>query len=169
MSAFGAWRARRDAAGGWTVRGGPGALICADHLTASKSNDGGWMTAGGQELPLQGSISFTYAGQPYKLFFGLAPAEKDVSRGGDIVTDGTTWMIGDMEYGTLSVPGRSPNFTGKIESQQIITIEWDQQGVSFLVDGVRRGEKHAWGSTPPTGVRVVAALYNKGQSVSFVV
>jgi hypothetical protein len=59
--------------------------------------------------------------------------------------------------------------TREIGSQQIITIEWDQQGVSFLVDGVRRGEKHAWGSTPPTGVRVVTCMLMKGSSASFVV
>ena len=69
----------------------------------------------------------------------------------------------------MSAGDKTISGTGRIESQQIITIEWDQQGVSFLVDGVRRGYKVGWGSTPPTGVRVVTMLGYKGQSVSFVV
>ena len=71
--------------------------------------------------------------------------------------------------GTMCVGDKFIRVRGEIKSQQIITIEWDQQGVSFLVDGVRRGEKHAWGSTPPTGVRVVTQLGNEFQSASFVV
>ena len=115
-----------------------------------------------------GAVSLRTAGRRATLGVGLAAAEKDVSRGDNIVGDPDTWMIGcydgNMDVGDKLIPG-----TGEIKSQQIITIEWDQQGVSFLVDGVRRGEKHAWGSTPPTGVRVVTCMGYEGQSVSFVV
>ena len=152
----------------WTHRGGPGADISPDGRTTSKSNGDGWSTAGGARLPMCGAVSLTTAGERGNLLVGLAAAEKDVSRGGSIWNDPDTWMIhcrnGNMYVGDKHIPG-----TGEIESQQTITIEWDQQGVSFLVDGVRRGEKHAWGSTPPTGVRVVANLFGKGRSVSFVV
>ena len=75
--------------------------------------------------------------------------------------------------GGLCVPGRDYDTmwtgTGKIESHQMITLEWDAQGVSFLVDGVRRGEKAAWASTPPTRVRAVVNMGSAGSSVSFVV
>ena len=74
-----------------------------------------------------------------------------------------------MSSGALWVPGGSRTDTGKIESHQMITLEWDAQGVSFLVDGVRRGEKAAWGSTPPTRVRAVVCMSREGSSVSFVV
>ena len=116
-----------------------------------------------------GAVSLTTTGERVSLNVGLAAAEKDVSRlGGNIWGDPDTWMI-RCDDGAMFVGDKLIDGTGGIESQQIITIEWDQQGVSFLVDGVRRGEKHAWGSTPPTGVRVVAVLGYVSQSVSFVV
>jgi hypothetical protein len=152
---------------GWTDRGGPGADISPDGRTTSKSTDIGWSTAGGERLPMCGAVSLTTAGERGFLSVGLAAAEKDVSRGGFIEDNPDTWMIrcgtSNMYVGDKSIDG-----TGEIKSQQIITIEWDQQGVSFLVDGVRRGEKHAWGSTPPTGVRVVTCMGYKS-SASFVV
>jgi hypothetical protein len=101
---------------------------------------------------------------------GLAAAEKDVSRGGSIRNHPDTWMIncstGYMYVGA-KVKTKAFGWPEPIESQQIITIKWDQKGVSFLVDGVRRGEKHAWGKRPQGGVRVVAQLGWAGQSVSF--
>jgi hypothetical protein len=160
-------RARKGEIG--TGCGGPGADISPDGRTTSKStDDDGDSTAGGERLPMCGAVSLTTAGKRSSLLVGLAAAEKDVSRGGYIWDDPDTWMIYCWD-GMMYVGGKRIHGTGKIESQQIITIEWDQQGVSFLVDGVRRGEKHAWGSTPPTGVRVVAQMLFNGSSASFVV
>ena len=116
---------------------------------------------------MRGAVSLTPAGNR-TLCVGLAAAEKDVSRGGDLAGDPDTWLI-SCSSGGMCGGGKYIGDTGEIESQQIITIEWDQQGVSFLVNGVRRGDKVGWGSTPPTGVRVVAMLGCAGSSASFVV
>jgi hypothetical protein len=152
----------------WTDHGGPGTKISADRRTTSKSDHGRGGTAGGERLPMCGAVSLTTAGNNAGLNVGLAAAEKDVSRGGSI-SGPDTWMISCYD-GDMYLGGKTIDNTGEIWSKQIITIEWDQQGVSFLVDGVRRGEKHTWGGLGerlPTGVRVVAEMDAKGSSVSF--
>ena len=58
-------------------------------------------------------------------------------------------------------------FEGPNEQRQLMLL--DATGIKHvLVDGVQRGEKAAWGSTPPTRVRAVVCML-WSCSVSFVV
>ena len=163
----------------WTDRGGGGVDISADGRTTSKSYNG-YSSARGARLPMSGAVSLKTAGPRENLYVGLAAAKKNLKNADNskIKLDPDTWMIGCFEGNkhigdkTVCPPcpngGCCPGSWTEIGSKQIITIEWDQKGVSFLVDGVRRGEKHEWGKPPRGGVRVVAQLDLKGQSVAFV-
>ena len=172
----------------WTVEG-LGAKIYADGR-ASMMDSGQTLPVrrrqvGSERLPMSGSVSLTTMGgntgwsafeRPTfrvggGMLVGLVDAKKPIDGvlwGSSEGNEGAdTWMFDCMTGAIyvagkkLDVPTARARFVGET---QIITIEWDKKGVRFLVDGVERLPKQAWGSKPPKkGVRVVAAMNQYAQ------
>jgi hypothetical protein len=175
-AAAAAERQRQAAAGGaWTVTGGEGATVSdgqniffhngsrsrLDHRGYNK-----WIAAATNPLDgAAGRASWTTTG--FRIVqVGLALAEKDVSHGGDMFDDaGGSWGIHCYD-GRIRAQGEHQTYTGRIAAGVTVSVEWDQGGLRFFVNGKPRGAKIVWGGAAPSQVRLVACLRDAGTAVT---
>ena len=164
-AAAAAEQARPAAAGGaWTANRGGKVSDGGTKFTHSGSSNG-WIASATEPLPGRGSASATTTGERSCLSFGLALADTDLTRGGNIFDQRGTWCI-NAYNGRIYVHGKWQTNTGPIAEHATVRVDWDEEGLRFFVNGEPRGDKIAWGGEAPALVRVATSLYYSDSSIT---